>query len=153
MTHLLTTLAAILGFQIVLTGSSLAQAPPPGGVAGEWLVNANGYTFVMRLSGDPRFSGSLSGLNNDNAVTRIDGQRSGAIAEFTRTNDENDRFQAYRGRIVATEEAKWMFGTFVWQGGEYRWCAVSASLVDPAERRSWSDCKVGWEKGQTGIAQ
>ena len=145
--------ATILGVPFLLAAGVAAEAQEPGGMAGAWLVNANGYTFVMRLSGDGRFSGTLTGLNNSNEVTRIDGSRSGDTARFTRSNSKNDRIQQYQGRVIVTEEGRWMFGTFRWQGGDYNWCAVGASLVPAAERRAWSDCKVGWETAKTGIAQ
>lgn len=143
----------LLGLPFFFAGSVTAQTGPSASLAGEWLVNANGYTFLMRLSGDPRFSGTLAGLNNSDSVTQIDGQRGGGIAQFTRTNDENESFQTYRGQVVVTEEGKWIFGSFRWQGGDYSWCAVTASLVDPAKRKRWTNCKIGWETGETGVAQ
>ena len=111
---------------------------------GTWLVNANGWTFTMRLSARGRgIAGTWDALNNSNPRTLINGTVAGNRIRFTRSEHSGVKIQTYEGKLIRRARGRWMTGTFVDRGrGGYRWCAVDIRLVQMANFKQWSECRV-----------
>ena len=117
------------------------------GFGGRWMVNANGYIFVVDIiQRRNRISGFFRGITNkDSSISSISGSVRGKRIQFTRSRaaTRNHPPQPYTGRIVRTNTGRWMKGTFKHRGGTYQWCAVDAVLVTRGDRSKWSDCTIG----------
>lgn len=101
----------------LLVGSAGARA---GDFDGKWKMNANGWTFVLKVEEkDGRITETMRGLNND-SKSKIEGKIRGHEITFTR-----DGAQEYRGYLFLedptdkgiTKQA--MAGTA--KDGENRW--------------------------------
>ncbi len=85
----------LIGMAVLLLAGSLARADD---FDGAWIMNANGWKFVLRLEqkGDA-VTGTMTGINNEQKST-IEGKINGNEITFTRDND-----QQYRGFLLADD--------------------------------------------------
>lgn len=123
----------------VALGAALAQ---DGALEGRWVLNANGYTFLLELDrAGGQLGGSLSPLNSDNPVTRIDGEATAEGIRFTRAAHNGWAAQRYEGRLVRGPSGPLLTGTFVHEGaGGYRWCAIRATARPSSAAVWWPGC-------------
>jgi hypothetical protein len=114
----------------------------------EWLLNANGSIFLMRVTltqgGD--IKGQIYRLAGIEPVwTRTVGFAFGTTIKFDRINERTKSWktQTYSGRVVPTKRGFKLTGTFTHKGvGGYKWCAVASLLVPPGKREKWRNCAV-----------
>jgi hypothetical protein len=89
--------APLLVAATLLTGCLHARADE-GNLDGKWTMNANGWTFVLKIKQDgDSFTGTMHGLNNDNK-SKIEGKIEGKKTTFTR-----DIGQKYRGFLFVED--------------------------------------------------
>ena len=75
---------------------------------GTWLVNANGWTFTMRLSARGRgIAGTWDALNNSNPRTLINGTVAGNRIRFTRSAHNGVKVQSYEGKLIRRGRGRW----------------------------------------------
>ena len=119
--------------------------PALSGFTGKWLVNANGYIFVMTISRQgPRLSGDFRGITTkDPSTTRVLGTAGKRTIKFTRLSSNGYPPQHYRGTLTLTQRGRRLIGTFSDKGKRYKWCAVDARLVPRTKWSRWTDCSVG----------
>jgi hypothetical protein len=91
-----TAVGLLLGVTLLLLASS--PAPAEGDFDGKWTMNANGWTFVLRIqqNGDT-ITGTMRGINNDER-NKIEGKIDGNKITFTRDNG-----QEYRGFLFTDD--------------------------------------------------
>ena len=78
-----------IAMSIALVVGASAQA---GDFDGTWIMNANGWTFTLKLEqNDDAIKGTMTGINNDQTST-VEGKIKGNEIIFTRDNG-----QEYRG--------------------------------------------------------
>lgn len=111
-------------------------------VGGQWLVNANGYTFIVSLSQSGNtINGNWKPLNNDNPTTYIKGSIKGKTIRFSRSEHQSVSVQQYQGTVFEGKSGLKMKGSFVHEGSDgYGWCATSRSSVKLDDPRQWSGC-------------
>jgi hypothetical protein len=90
-----TSALILLGSAMLLTGGALARADD---YDGKWTMNANGWTFILKLeqNGD-RITGFMTGVNNK-SKTAVEGRINGNEITFDRVFDDGGR-QSYRGHL------------------------------------------------------
>jgi hypothetical protein len=81
---------------LLLTTGPCARAD--GDFEGKWTMNANGWTFVLKIEQDgDKITGTMTGINNDQK-SKIEGKVEGKKITFTR-----DDFQKYRGFLFVDD--------------------------------------------------
>jgi hypothetical protein len=91
------TCAALLGAVVLLLAAGPC-AHADGDLEGKWTMNANGWTFVLKIKQDGNsFTGTMHGINNDDR-SKIEGKIEGKKITFTRDNS-----QKYRGFLFVED--------------------------------------------------
>src|SRR5262245_23896038 len=75
-----------IGAVVLLLAGATARA---GDFDGTWIMNANGWTFTLKLEqkDDGTVSGTMTGINNDQRNT-VEGKVNGKEITFTRDNGQ-----------------------------------------------------------------
>jgi hypothetical protein len=85
----------LIGIAVLLLAGEIAQA---GDFDGTWIMNANGWTFTLKLEQkDNAVTGTLTGINNDSKGT-VEGKINGNEITITR-----DNMQEYRGYLLVDD--------------------------------------------------
>lgn len=114
----------ILALVVLCTGIPLVAFASPFNLSGEWIMNANGWKFLLTIdeSGN-KFEGTMAPINNSNPVTRVSGavHPDGRI-DFQRFSPGST--QQYDGRIYqGIERNNGMAGYFVSGAATFAWHA------------------------------
>jgi hypothetical protein len=85
----------LLGIAFLLLAASTLRA---GDFDGIWIMNANGWTFTLKLEEkDGNVTGTMTGINNDQKST-VEGKITGNKITFTRDQD-----QEYHGYLFVDD--------------------------------------------------
>lgn len=88
-----------------------AQACMAFQLGGNWIINANGWKFVMKISQHGQnFSGKMTPLNNSNSVTTIKGHIANSGEINFRRIEVNQEYHGFIFRGI--EKGRHMAGTF-----------------------------------------
>jgi hypothetical protein len=78
---------------LLLTAGQGTRADDDGDFDGKWKMNANGWTFVLKIEQDgDSFTGTMTGINNDQK-SKVEGKIKGKKITFTRDNGQ--RYEGY----------------------------------------------------------
>src|SRR5258707_2503447 len=85
----------LLGIAFLLLAGDMARA---GDFDGTWIMNANGWTFTLKLEQkDDTVTGTMTGINNEQKST-VTGKIKGNEITFSRDNE-----QEYRGYLFVDD--------------------------------------------------
>lgn len=115
-----------------------AASASPFNLSGEWLMNANGWKFLLTIDeSGSNFEGTMSALNNANPLSKISGsvQPDGRLF-FHRSSPGLS--QQYEGRIFqGVESNNAMAGYFTSGSASFTWYAERRK-ADPMPSVNWS---------------